>query len=433
MGADGIEYDKFEKELTKNIRNISRRIKDGTYLFYPLYEKRKLKPNGKYRILSVSSIRDALVQRQIYEIIYPKIEEKFAQPSVNYTSFAYRKNYSAPRAISHVRRNINDGYLYAVDADLSSYFDTLKHDVLLEKIEACLGQNPRLIKLLRRFISSRKIPVELYSRHRKNRFIKKENSRYKIFKMASFNGFTRPEGVPQGGMLSGLLANLYLSDFDWWVINTLGKEVDLRYVRYADDFLVMIRNKEDLDRIKQEINAQIQSLGLRMNIDKTKKIDIAKRGIVFLGFKVTKRHISVSDANVIKFKNRFRDVMSRMDAEKYRRNTESKTINSVVNRINFKILGIKEDNCPKCSRSISGRPRSWIAFFSVIDDIAQLKEIDKWIRVQLYSYLYKNYGLSLQRDDLNNSQLKSLEREYYRIKHIKTCQCPEEEDSYEPF
>ena len=67
------------------------------------------------------------------------------------------------------------------------------------------------------------------------------------------------------------------------------------------------------------------------------------------------------------------------------------------------------------------------------DDIAQLKEIDKWIRVQLYSYLYKNYGLSLQRDDLNNSQLKSLEREYYRIKHIKTCQCPEEEDSYEPF
>lgn len=289
MGADGVTFEAFEIQLERQARNICSRVHNDKYIFYPFREldiEKEPAQNGqppKYRILSIASIRDNLVQSLLYEdVLYEPLEELFkildkAKP----VSFAYRKGKSAPKAALEVNSYIQSGYNFVLDADLSKYFDTIPHHRLLARLETVLGgSHTKAYKLVYRFVHTDRVEFSTYKYARR----KNKNIRHKIFHWKKPLRKKRAAGVPQGGVLSGMLANLYLHDFDNWVVNDLGQRIDLKYVRYADDFIILARSEDLLKLIENEVGYQISSLGLSINKDKTEKKDIKVSGLDFVGF-----------------------------------------------------------------------------------------------------------------------------------------------------
>lgn len=135
MGVDGITWQNFEQELSKNANNISKRVLDGKYLFYPFREK-EVSKDGKTRTLSIASIRDVLVQALLYDSLYESIESEFAVSDIDMVSFGYRRGKSAPKAARMIWRSINqEGYKFILDADISKFFDTLDHERLLRLLD----------------------------------------------------------------------------------------------------------------------------------------------------------------------------------------------------------------------------------------------------------------------------------------------------------
>ena len=136
MGADGISYETFKKELEQRCAFISHRLLLGTYQFYPFREIIVQKPSGGERVLSIATIRDVLVQKLLYEALYDEVESKFSATSqLNRVSFAYRRQKSAPYAATLIHQYIKQGYQFALDADIVKFFDNIPHQKLFKLIE----------------------------------------------------------------------------------------------------------------------------------------------------------------------------------------------------------------------------------------------------------------------------------------------------------
>lgn len=163
MGADGVTGKNFERNLDHNARNISRRVLNGTYQFYPFREKNVQKPNGGERVLSIAGVRDVLVQHQLYEALYKSAEAMFAQPGLDQVSFAYRKGKSAPCAALHIWQAYRrSGHGYALDADIQKFFDTLDHERLMALVDNWIGRDTIAGKLLWRYIRTDRVPYDKY-------------------------------------------------------------------------------------------------------------------------------------------------------------------------------------------------------------------------------------------------------------------------------
>jgi RNA-directed DNA polymerase len=222
MGADGVTWQNFERNLDKNVGYISHRVANGSYLFYPLREKEMKKPDDGVRIISIAGIRDALVQRQLYEALYKSAETMFAKPKLDKVSFAYRRGKSAPEAAHRIWQSFRrDSYGYAFDADIRKFFDTLDHNRLMELIETWVGRDTIVGTLLWRYIRTDRVPYDSYPHG---------PGWQKYFMSNKPQRIPRLQGVPQGGVLSGMLANLYLREFDRWVVEELSQQFDLRYM-----------------------------------------------------------------------------------------------------------------------------------------------------------------------------------------------------------
>ncbi|TVP60097.1 MAG: hypothetical protein EA343_18350 [Nodularia sp. (in: Bacteria)] len=239
MGADGISYQTFKKELDLRCQLLSNRLLKGTYQFYTFREVAVPKPSGGTRCLSIATIRDVIVQKVLYEAIYNEVERDFqATKILDKVSCAYRKSKSAPYAASLIHRYIKQGFVFALDADIVKFFDKISHHRLIEIIKQKFGEDSLATKLLIRFIRTggvyykNKRNQTYFFHHRKPTKLKRR--------------IIRIEGIPQGGVLSGMLANLYLHEFDCWVINDLSKRYPLRYVRYADDFVILLKEQKNI-------------------------------------------------------------------------------------------------------------------------------------------------------------------------------------------
>lgn len=431
MGADGISYSTFSKELDLRCKLISNRVLKGTYQFYPFREVNIPKPSNGERVLSIATIRDILVQKILYEVIYDEIEAKFKKSfRLDAVSCAYRKHKSAQSAAVLIHQYIKQGFRFAFDADIIKFFDEIPHQELFSLIESSFSENILTINLLRRFIKTGGIPhKDEYGNFRKqNIFHKNKPNRQVVY---------RDKGIPQGGVLSGILANLYLHSFDCWIIDNLSKRFEIRYVRYADDFVVLLRDESQISAIHQKIQNKLECLKLKLHpleSDKTRYVDIGKEGLKFVGFFFDRDHIRVNEENVKKFRNRIASKLRRgRDSKNYQDKIEQDYkfggvpkkrlalfIQTVINR---KILGSGEGVCQVCGGLTGEKIRSWIGFFSAITDVSQLREIDKWIRIELGKYFHERYRICLTRNDFRDAGLKSLEQEYYRIRKKKTCKC----------
>jgi len=431
MGADGISFQAFEKQLYRNAKNICRRIHSNSYIFYPLRELdiQKEPPSqgkpAKFRTLSIASIRDTLVQDILYsDVLYESLESLFIKlDAIGPVSFSYRKGKSAPKAAIAIENYIKRGYQYVLDADLSKYFDTIPHDRLMAKLEQVVGSsNVRTLNLVRRFIHTDRVPYLSYKyAYRNGKLVG-----YKVFHWQKPQRKKRVAGVPQGGVLSGMLANLYLQDFDQWVVSDLGKSIDLKYVRYADDFIILLRSPDKISFIRQEVKKQIEALDLKLNDDKTIEVEICKQGLDFVGFHFNGQIVSVKSKNIEKFKETIEKVIQNPPSKVAEDNDPQTTLMWLVRRIRYKIQGFSgKEICPMCGCEKIGYPRSWMAFFQVVTNDKQLKELDKWLRQLIYQYMYEKHHVRVSRKILNSLGLKTLLNEKYSIPtmRIKPCLC----------
>jgi RNA-directed DNA polymerase len=263
-GTDNISFEEIEKEedgSKKLIDQIEKELKDKSYKPGPIRRVYIPKANGKLRPLGIPCIRDRLVQMAVLLIIEPIFEADFEE-----CSYGFRPKRSAHDALLEIKKNIKEERTETYDADLTSYFDTIDHKELMEKVQRRIADR-QVLKLIMMFLEAV--------------IIDKDENGNKTAKRAN-------KGTPQGGVISPLLANIYLHDFDKAFNedpNSPLRFAGARLIRYADDFVVMARymGKRITTWIEDEIETKLK---LTVNKEKTKivKLKKEKERLNFLGY-----------------------------------------------------------------------------------------------------------------------------------------------------
>lgn len=256
-GCDGITFSDIEEQGREPwIQEISESLRKRRYKAQPV--KRVLIPKpgqpGKFRPLGIPTIRDRVVQGACKIVIEPIFEA-----DLNEGSYGYRPKRSAADAAKRIENSIKEGYRCVYDGDLKGYFDSIPHDRLMAKIERRVSDKS-ILALLRQFLRA---PV----------LFTDEDGVVTI---------TKPEmGTPQGGVVSPLLANIYLNDFS----NLITTKTPCRMISYADDFVILHR-QPFTERQERWFKAQLASEGLTINETKTRVVDMrtSKAEFDFLGF-----------------------------------------------------------------------------------------------------------------------------------------------------
>ncbi|HEY4389870.1 MAG TPA: group II intron reverse transcriptase/maturase, partial [Paenibacillus sp.] len=287
-GIDGMTIEAALPWLQENRDELLQSIREGRYKPNPVRRKEIPKPDGSgMRKLGIPTVVDRVIQQAIAQQLQPIYEPLFSDGS-----YGYRPKRSAQQAIQKVKMYAEEGYGYAVEIDLSKYFDTLNHELLMNLLRQQIGDK-RVIELIKRYLKSG---------------VMENGIHYKT-----------EEGSPQGGPLSPLLANLYLNEFDQEM-----KSRGVVVIRYADDIVVLAKSKRAAMRLMESCRKYLENkLKLKMNVQKSKVVSIvARKHFKFLGFALGKRgkkvYIRVHQQSLAKAKRKLKELTSRSQGRKVR-------------------------------------------------------------------------------------------------------------------
>jgi RNA-directed DNA polymerase len=259
-GVDGVTFDQIEAASLEDwLTRLGEELRAKTYRCQPVRRVMIPKAGGGERPLGIPTIRDRVVQTAAKLALEP-IFEADLDPAAH----GYRPGRSASQAIQTVLTLLRQGYTDVVDADLSKYFDTIPHDELMQ----CLARrivDPDMLRLVKQWL---KAPVETTDKDGKRRLE---------------GGRSSKAGVPQGGVISPMLANLYMNRFlKYWRQKGRGEALQAHIINYADDFVILSRHcaAEALTWT----DAVMTRLGLTLNRTKTRLCNAEKERFDFLGY-----------------------------------------------------------------------------------------------------------------------------------------------------
>ena len=244
-GVDGETIDRFARDAENYLTQLRKSIANGNYRPLPLRQVFIPKRDKTWRSIGIPTVRDRIAQQALLNILHPLLEPEFED-----CSFAYRPSRSHQMAVRQVEKWRDRGYEWVLDADLVSYFDNIRHDRLLAEVRDKLDL-PAYLELIERWLTAGLLTKE---------------------------GLILPSrGVAQGAVVSPILANLYLDSFDEAMIAT-----GLKLVRYADDFVLLAKQEQQLQATYQIVIEILSELGLKLHPAKT-EITNFDRGFRFLG------------------------------------------------------------------------------------------------------------------------------------------------------
>ncbi|WP_404458864.1 group II intron reverse transcriptase/maturase [Oceanobacillus kapialis] len=272
-GVDGVTIRSFEYGMEDNVQILHQELKEKSYKPRPVKRVYIPKTDGSERPLGIPTVRDRVVQASVRRVIEPIFEAKFLN-----CSFGFRPNRSAHMALEKIRKDLMDGYVYVIDADLKSYFDTIPHDRLLEAVreEVVDGSVLRLIK-----------------------------SFLEAGVMEDGGFYLNDKGTPQGGVISPLLANIYLHPLD-----KVMTERGHRITRYADDFVICCKSQKGAERVLKSVTRFLeQEMGLTVHPEKTRVVNNLEETFLFLGHKFKRGYwVKPSPKALKKFKNKVKEI-----------------------------------------------------------------------------------------------------------------------------
>jgi RNA-directed DNA polymerase len=327
-GVDGISIEEFPQYAHERWTEIRRTILDGTYKPTPVLRVEIPKATGGTRPLGIPTVMDRVIQQAIAQVLGPMFDPGFSE-----SSYGFRPGRSAHHAVYKVREYISQGYKVAVDMDLSKFFDTVNHDVLMHRVARKVREKG-VLQLIGKYLRA---GVEVNGRLEKTR-----------------------KGVPQGGPLSPLLANILLDDLD--------KELELRglrFARYADDFIILLKSERAGKRVMQGIRKFLESkLKLRVNEDKSRVAKTDETG--FLGFTFKGKKIYWSEKAFREFKRQVKRLTGRswFVSMEYRLNKLAQYV------------------------------RGWINYFGISEYYSPIPEIDQWLRRRVRMCYWKQWRLA---------------------------------------
>ena len=331
-GVDGITVDEIGAYLRDNQEAIIERIYKGKYTPDPVRRKEIPKADGGVRKLGIPTVKDRIFQQAIAQQLMPIYEAQFLDGS-----FGYRPGRSAKDAIIKVKEYAEKGYRYAVSIDLSKYFDTLNHELLLN--------------ILRRNVKDERV-VQWIKRYLKSGVME--------------NGVVvdTEEGSPQGGNLSPLLANVYLNEFDQEF-----QKRSVPFVRYADDIVLLAKSERAAKRLLETSTNYLEGkLKLTVNKDKSRVVSVfAIRNFKFLGFALGRNgkgvFVRVHPKSWKKFKSKLKELSSRRSVQSIR---------------------------PALAK-IKVYARGWLNYYGVASIKNPIDDINKWLYHRIRMCIWKQW------------------------------------------
>jgi RNA-directed DNA polymerase len=324
-GVDGISIEQFPDRTRELWGGIRQSLLAGTYQPSPVRRVEIPKPTGGTRPLGIPTVLDRLIQQAIAQVLSPIFDPTFSD-----SSFGFRPGRSAHHAVYKAREYIRGGYRIAVELDLAKFFDTVDSDILMHRI-ARKVRDKRVLRLIGKYLRA---GVMVQDRLQETRL-----------------------GVPQGGPLSPLLANIILDDLD--------KELEKRghrFCRYADDFIVLVRSHKAGERVMGSLKRFLVSvLKLRINQDKSRVIPTNQA--VFLGFIFRGTKIHWSEKAFREFKRRAKELTGR----------------SWFVSMDYRYKKLAE------------YLRGWMNYFGISEYYRPIPEIDHWLRRRLRMCYFKQW------------------------------------------
>ncbi len=326
-GVDGMTVEQLPDYLKANWETIRKKLHDGTYKPQAVKRVWIPKANGRKRALGIPTVLDRLIQQAIAQVL-----QHIWEPQFHDNSYGFRPGCSAHQAIRYAQSQVRAGRIWIVDLDLEAFFDTVNHDRLIYRLK----QRPREAAVLRLI----------------NRYLKAG-----VSEQGQITATT--QGVPQGGPLSPLLANIVLDELDW--------ELDRRghrFARYADDMQIYVNSKTAAQRVMASVQCFIEGrLRLKVNVEKSAIHRPTKSE--FLGFTFGKGYrLKVSEKSIKALKAKVHQLTRR---------TRGHSMGQIIAELKKSLLG-------------------WKAYFDVSEVTSQLRDLDKWIRRRLRCYHWKQWG-----------------------------------------